>query len=367
MFYAYHPDDSAEIAAMYQLDPKKLARPMEYMFHGLGTLAQFRLALEALLKRRYQREIAKSQVHHPDPDADIYIKLANDHGLEMQKTRAPLWKIISEMPTIDDLPYAPRERRRALTIVINAVELLVRHELEFAESDEEAIAHSTSFMLAADEHSAPSLLRPRKRTVYWTPIPGICAALGLSRIALTRMSQELFGRSAHEIVDDVVAENVQKKMKAILHPQLRAILEREHGSGWHAKTRGMEARDVWHKLKKERAEPEYSRVAYAQDLGFPNYQRLNRACLTVYRKSPHQLELLLIEEFLSECANILEYGSAAFKNASAPSENPQSQLQSQTPVQSFAPTAHGSPDVFTAASQDIAPQHVQKNTAGNVA
>ena len=41
---------------------------------------------------------------------------------------------------------------------------------------------------------------------------------------------------------------------------------------------------------------------WAMELGFANYQRMYRACLAAYRKTPGQLELELIGELLREAS-----------------------------------------------------------------
>ncbi|HYF48072.1 MAG TPA: hypothetical protein VEJ63_01605, partial [Planctomycetota bacterium] len=300
MFYAYHPDDIREVAEIYGIDPKELARPMEYMFSGgLEKLSKFRKALEFLLYRRHLRDEDETRARFPDdPDNDVFGKMDDEYEREKEKAYSPLWKIISGIEDVQELPQFPRERRRALTIIINAIEKLIRHELEFAESDEIAIANSLSYMQAATERTAPSLLTPRKRSIYWTPLSGICAAMGISKIALTRFGQELVGRSAHELVDDIVVEKVHKKMAEMLHPKLRRMFVKEFGDNWDKKIAGVKARDIWKRIKAERVEPEFCRVAWAQKFGFPNYNRFNRACLTVHGMSPHQVELQVIEEFL---------------------------------------------------------------------
>lgn len=302
MFFDHHPDDIREAADMYGLDPRQLAQPMEHMFAGgLAQLSTYRHALAKLLKFRQGRERELLREKFPgDPENGIFEKLQAEHDAQAERAREPLWKIISGIGEAVEFPQLPRERRRALTIVVNAAEMLIRHELEFAESDESAIARSLSFMDAASEATAPSLLKPRQRSIYWTPLHGICAALGLSRVALTRFGQELVGRSAHELVDDIVAENVHRKMAEKLHPKLRTILRKEFGAQWDKNLDGITAREVWKKIKAERVEPEFNRVAWAQQFGFPNYNRLNRSCLSVHGMSPHQIELQVIEEFLEE-------------------------------------------------------------------
>ena len=45
--------------------------------------------------------------------------------------------------------------------------------------------------------------------------------------------------------------------------------------------------------------PEFCRNTWAIELGFSSYRRLYRACLAVWKQTPHQLELALIAECLS--------------------------------------------------------------------
>ena len=53
-------------------------------------------------------------------------------------------------------------------------------------------------------------------------------------------------------------------------------------------------------MKASRKWPEFSQNAWAQGLGFSSYRRLYRACLAVFGKTPHQMEMELIREVLAE-------------------------------------------------------------------
>ncbi|HYF50770.1 MAG TPA: hypothetical protein VEJ63_15255 [Planctomycetota bacterium] len=302
----HHPDDVAEICKLFNIDKSELERPIETAFsQGLQKLSQMRYVWEYLLRARQQRERDQTKAAHPDdPEADVFQNEREVHEQQRREIHSPLWKILTGIPIVEDIPHAPRERRRAITILINCVEKLIRYEIEHAEPDDVAIQNSLSFHGTVNERLAPSLLRPKERTVYWDPIQSVCAALGLSRIALTRFSKELTGLAAHEIVDTIKVESVKPKLKEVLRPQLRAILQREHGEDWAEKAGDLRARDVWHKLKKERTEPEFNRVVFAQSLGFPNYNRYFRACTVVFHQAPQQIELELIEEFLRDCREL---------------------------------------------------------------
>ena len=59
---------------------------------------------------------------------------------------------------------------------------------------------------------------------------------------------------------------------------------------------------VWGELKESRKWPEFSRNIWANELGFASYRRLYRACVSVYGKTPFQLEVAIIREELESAA-----------------------------------------------------------------
>jgi hypothetical protein len=59
-----------------------------------------------------------------------------------------------------------------------------------------------------------------------------------------------------------------------------------------------EVREVWAELVKSRRAPRWHRTTWAMEFGFTSYQKFFRACLLCYGKTPHQIEIEIIEELL---------------------------------------------------------------------
>jgi len=59
---------------------------------------------------------------------------------------------------------------------------------------------------------------------------------------------------------------------------------------------------VWGEIRKSRKWPEFSPNTWANELGFASYRRLYRACVSVYGKTPYQMEIALIREELEGTA-----------------------------------------------------------------
>ena len=63
---------------------------------------------------------------------------------------------------------------------------------------------------------------------------------------------------------------------------------------------GAVADEIWAALKATRKAPRWHRTVWAAEFGFSSYTRFFRACLLCCGKTPHQLELELIDEILLE-------------------------------------------------------------------
>ncbi|MCY3021725.1 MAG: hypothetical protein NTW87_22160, partial [Planctomycetota bacterium] len=72
---------------------------------------------------------------------------------------------------------------------------------------------------------------------------------------------------------------------------------RVQGSGAEGKS---EAEEVYEALQRSRRAPRFHRTTWAMSYGFSSYPKFFRSCLLCYGKTPHQLELEIIEEILNE-------------------------------------------------------------------
>ncbi|MCY3019472.1 MAG: hypothetical protein NTW87_10660 [Planctomycetota bacterium] len=149
------------------------------------------------------------------------------------------------------------------------------------------------------------------RTFLWDPLRAVCAHLEIPQRKLSSFAKEVLGVSAPELVDKIKAEGVRARMK----DELKGfIVERSRtttradketaGSGFRVQGSGAEgkseAEEVYEALQKSRRAPRFHRTTWAMSYGFSSYQKFFRACLLCYGKTPHQLELEIIEEILNE-------------------------------------------------------------------
>lgn len=140
-----------------------------------------------------------------------------------------------------------------------------------------------------------------ERSIYWDPVAEVCRALEISPSKLTAFLKEHAGHSLIQVIDNVRAERVKRRLRGELREFVNGMaLEKRvnaHGACLGTILQGPE---VWAQLKVSRKWPEFSPNAWAQEMGFASYRRMYRACVSVYAKTPYQIEMELIEEILQQ-------------------------------------------------------------------
>ena len=218
--------------------------------------------------------------------------------LRKRSVAPPKWVVVSGLwPETEKSDPAP-VRRKKIRALYKAAVLLIRRELKRHEVDEFR----------------------GERTVFWDPVVEVCREMEISQSKLSSFCKELTGNSLIQVIDSIRAESVLEKMRIGVrgflaefngcpHPASDGAarrpsppLGRGEGSEAHCASlgTGLDRWVVWKALKKSRRWPEFSSNSWAQGLGFSSYRRLYRACVSVFGKTPHQLELGFIEECLAE-------------------------------------------------------------------
>ncbi|MCX5769431.1 MAG: hypothetical protein NTZ09_04040, partial [Candidatus Hydrogenedentes bacterium] len=81
--------------------------------------------------------------------------------------------------------------------------------------------------------------------------------------------------------------------------EIRNSKEKENGEKENsARASEGEVQEVWGALVKSRRAPRFHRTTWAMEFGFSSYPKFFRACLLCYGKTPHQIELEILEELL---------------------------------------------------------------------
>ncbi|HEY3320922.1 MAG TPA: hypothetical protein VGP72_10695 [Planctomycetota bacterium] len=191
----------------------------------------------------------------------------------------PLWQQVSGLYPDDEPKMSPRERLGAMLLLVKNAERLLRYEIKYSGEQKSEID-------AAEV-----------RTYLWDPLRTVCFHLGISQRRLTAYCKELTGMSAMEMVDRMKAEGVRGKLKE----ELRRFIKLTAEDAEDAEERnGDKADQIFAELKASRRDGRWHRTTWAMGLGFSSYQRFFRACLLCYGKTPHELELEIIEDILTE-------------------------------------------------------------------
>ncbi|HEY3323526.1 MAG TPA: hypothetical protein VGP72_23940, partial [Planctomycetota bacterium] len=191
----------------------------------------------------------------------------------------PLWQQVSGLYPDNENAMTPRERLGAMLLLVKNAERLLRYEIKYSGEQKSEID-------AAEV-----------RTYLWDPLRTVCFHLGISQRRLTGYCKELTGMSAMEMVDRIKAEGVRGKIKEELRKFIRLTAEDAEDAEEQI---GDTADRVFAALKASRRDGRWHRTSWAMGLGFSSYQRFFRACLLCFGKTPHEVEMELIEEILSE-------------------------------------------------------------------
>ena len=213
----------------------------------------------------------------------------------------PKWMMISGL--YPDFIYSEAERRVRLRALNKALVLLIRRALGRKDVD--------TFK--------------NERSIYWDPVAEVCRDLEIAQSKLSSFCREFSGHSLSQVVDCVRAEKVRKVLRAGVRAFVGkwrargATLAAEMGSRKGAEARSKAQRTaktgeeerwvVWGELRKSRRWPEFSQGTWALEFGFSTYRRMYRACVAVFGKTPHQMEMEMIGEVLGEVEGIGSTGS----------------------------------------------------------
>ena len=210
---------------------------------------------------------------------------ANQKGmlayLRKAETPPPKWVMISGL--YPDFYLSEPERRKRLRALYRAVVLLVKRALGRA---------------AADAFR-------EERSVCWEPVAEVCRDLEIAPSKLSALMKEFCGHSLIQLIDCVRVERLRKVLKIQVRKFVREWIA-------HRATLGAEkqvevtAFAVWKDLKASRKWPAFCQNSWAVELGFASYRRMYRACLMVWKQSPHQMEMGFIEACLKESVEVEE-------------------------------------------------------------
>jgi hypothetical protein len=193
--------------------------------------------------------------------------------LKRADTGPSKWLLISGL--YPECQYSEPERRKRLRALYRAVVLLVKRALvrHAAEGDED-------------------------RFLFWDPIAEVCRDLELPASKLSAFCKEYSGNSLSQVVDCVRAERIKKLLKVKIRLFVRDF--RTHcASLVQESAEEIDCWGVWKALKVSRRWPEFCRNTWAIELGFSSYRRLYRACLAVWKQTPHQLINVLFAMILN--------------------------------------------------------------------
>ena len=241
------------------------------------------------------------------------------------------WLMISGL--FPDAEFTEPERRKRLRALYKATTLLIKRALGREAAD--PLKH--------------------ERSIYWDPVAEVCRELEIAQSKLSSFLKEFSGSSLTQTIDCVRAERIEKVMRKKIRAFVRETVQagRPHHNDLKtqcatlaAENRGAELTavpltpnpspsggegdrspiisnsspkggpdvtcwDVWKALKASRRWPEFCSNSWALEFGFSSYRRMYRACVAVWKQTPHQLEMALIAECLK-----LDDTSEIFDNTS---------------------------------------------------
>ena len=252
--------------------------------------------------------------------------------LKRRETAPSKWLMVSGL--FPEIEFSEPERRKRLRALYKVVILLIKRSLGRE---------------AADPLKA-------ERSVYWDPVAEVCRDLEIAQSKLSSFLKEFSGSSLTQTIDCVRAERIRKLMKRKIRAFVAEFKRRPHpASGTAARrtspggrgevapqcatlvkengeagstpvpltpnpspSRGEGDRlpltvnlspkgegiitswDVWNALKISRRWPEFCSNSWALEFGFSSYRRMYRACVAVWKQTPHQMEMALIVECLKD-------------------------------------------------------------------
>jgi hypothetical protein len=294
-----------------------------YCESGVENLHSARCAAREIVDERLEQifdeaEAVSDRGELPTGHEGSYERLDQNEAerqllVQMFHPAYPTWQQISGLFPKQEREINPNERARRIRILLASVERLLRHEMKHG----------------ADVQENLSPARYVDHSLQWNPLRTICFHMELAQQRLSAYSREQTGMSAPEVVDCIRAEDMRGKMKAQLRTFVTGFFSRkdaetqrerngegetggrgENGNGGphprplshtgKGENGGVLADEIWAALKESRKGPRWHRTIWAAGFGFSSYSKFFRACVLCYGKTPHQLEMELIDEILAE-------------------------------------------------------------------
>ena len=211
----------------------------------------------------------------------IPIGKANQKGMlaYLRKAETPPAKWVMISGLYPDFYLSEPDRRKRLRALHRALVLLIKRALG---------------RTAADAFK-------EERAFGWEPVAEVCRDLEIAPSKLSALMKEFCGHSLIQLIDCVRAERIQKVLKG----QIRSFVRdwTAHRATFVAeKQEEMTPHVIWKALKASRKWPEFCQNSWALQFGFSSYRRMYRACLAVWKQTPHQMEM----KFIVECLDTSE-------------------------------------------------------------
>ena len=236
--------------------------------------------------------------------------------LRKRSVAPPKWVVVSGLWPETEMSDPAPVRRKKIRALYKAAVLLIRRELKRHEVDEFR----------------------SERTVFWDPVVEVCREMEIAPSKLSSFCKEFSGNSLIQVIDSVRVEGVLGRMRAGVRAFIAEYAVPPHPADGTAVRRpspplgrgdssadglrendaraggtpaaqgaslgtGVDKWAIWKLLKTSRRWPEFSQNSWAQGFGFSSYRRFYRACVSVFGKTPHQLEMGFIEECLGEVSS----------------------------------------------------------------
>ncbi len=192
--------------------------------------------------------------------------------LKKSEVGLPKWIHISGL--VPEVLFSEPDRRKRLRALYDATVLLIKRAL-------------------GREAAEPHL----ERSIYWDPTAEVCRDLEIAPSKLSSLLKECSGHSLSQLIDCVRAEKIQK----LLRGKIRCFVQEfrtQCATSAAENGEKITAWEVWKALKASRKWPEFCQNTWALEFGFSSYRKMYRACMAVWKQTPHQMEMKLIVEFL---------------------------------------------------------------------
>lgn len=189
------------------------------------------------------------------------------------------WQLISGLYVENG--FSEIERRKRLRALHKTVVLLIKRALA--------------------RHAADAM--GGERSPYWDPAAEVCRDLEISQSKLAALCKEFSGHSLIQMVDCVRAERIKKMMRGSVRTFVRNYKTQCASLAADAKGK-IDLWEVWKALKDSRRWPQFCQNTWALEFGFCSSRRMYRACLAVWKQTPHQMELAMIAECLEAAEGV---------------------------------------------------------------